>query len=282
MRILVTGKGGHTGSWQIRGEQLGRAIGATVAPIASERDIAEHDLVVGVKRVPLEVALAARSARKPFVWDVVDAWPQPAGNAWQRDEARRWIRRELERLQPDAVVWPTQTMATDAGDKERPQLVLPHHARPGRGRNPIRDVVRRVGYEGREQYLGDWRGTLEAQCHDRGWSFVVNPAELADVDVVVAFRGREWDGYAPRHWKSNVKLANAQATGTPFIGAHESGYLETQTGGEYWASSPRTLAMAFEWLTSQENRSGAAQRLLRADVGIESIAQRYRAWLEAL
>lgn len=277
MRILVTGNG-TAGSWKVRGEQLGTEIGARVIPNCTDKHIAQADTVVVVKRLSLELALRVRAQRKRLVWDCVDPWVQPAGNLWQRDEARRWLRHELAKLSPDAVVYATKTMQEDADDT-RPSIVLPHHARPGLVQNPIRQSVECVGYEGRDLYLSHWHDTIIRECRKRDWEFRVNPTQLADLDIVLAFRGGEWDGYAPRHWKSNVKLANAQGSGTPFVGGQESGYLETATGGEYWAGSPRMLSTAFDWLSSHEAREGAAERLRKADVSLASIGKRYREWL---
>jgi hypothetical protein len=280
MQVLVTGNG-TAGSWKVRGEQLGKAIGATVKPHATDDDIRQADTVIVVKRLSFELANKIRAHGKRLVWDCVDPWPQPSGNLWQREECRRWLRHELAKLSPDAVVYATESMREDADDP-RPSLVLPHHARPGIERNPIRQAVKVVGYEGRDIYLSHWHSTLKRECRMRGWEFVTNPQKLADLDIVVALRGGEWDGYACRHWKSYVKLANAQASGTPFIGGQESGYLETQTGGEYWAGSPRMLAVAFDWLVSKEARDGAAERLLRADVSLPTIASRYGEWISSL
>lgn len=280
MRILVTGNG-TAGSWKVRGEQLGNAIGAVVKPHATDSDIAKADVVVVVKRLSPELAVRVRAQGKVLVWDCVDPWPQPAGNLWQRDECRRWLRHELAKLAPDAVVYATRSMQEDADDP-RASLVLPHHARPGIEANPIRDAVRVVGYEGRDLYLAHWRKVLEVQCQERCWEFVCNPRSLSNLDIVVALRGGEWDGYACRHWKSNVKLANAQGSGTPFIGTQESGYMETATGGEYWVGSPKMLSVAFDWLVSKEARQGASERLRRADVSLESIAKTYKAWIAKL
>lgn len=87
MRLLVTGKGGATGSWQIRGEQLGHAIGAEVVPFASlgSTSIGRGVLPIVVKRSPAQVL--KQIGDRPWVYDVVDAWPQPAGNGWGRDAA---------------------------------------------------------------------------------------------------------------------------------------------------------------------------------------------------
>ena len=77
-RILVTG-GGTSGSWKIRGEQLGEAICADVLPRAGFADCSAAELIVVVKRAPPELLDTVRRSGRPWVWDVVDAWPQRPG-----------------------------------------------------------------------------------------------------------------------------------------------------------------------------------------------------------
>ena len=275
MNILMTGRG-TSGSWQIRGVQLGRALGATVMPEA--RDVAPYDAVVLVKRPTPDLLQRLHAAEVPIIWDVVDAWPQPSGNEWSGHACRYWLRNMVEHLRPAGIVAATQKMARDlVAITDAPVIALPHHARPGLRRNPTHAEVRTVGYEGGEQYIERWRPVIEAECRRRGWSFVTQPAELADVDIVLALR--DSTGYAPREWKSGVKLANAQGSGTPIVCCREAGYLETQSGGEQWADTPEQLAAAFDALTPQAARIDAARKLLAATPHLHAIAETYRQWL---
>lgn len=277
VNILVTGSG-SSGSWQVRGIQLGAAIGATVAPKAL--DVAAYDLVVVIKRPPADLVARIHAAGVPLVYDVVDAWPQPAGNAWSRDTCMTWLRGQIAAVRPAAIMAATGAMAKDCSEFGLPVAVLRHHARPGLQRNLIRKTVQAVGYEGAEHYLGRWRPIVEAECLRRGWRFVINPASLADVDIVLALR--DATGYAPQHWKSNVKLANAQGSGTPFIGCREAGYLETAIGTcEKWASSPEELVQAFDALTPQAERLRVSGWMMAAAPQLDAVAASYRKWLEA-
>ena len=52
-RILITGTG-TSGSWKIRGEQLGAAIGAEIMPRAALANCRRADVVVLVKRASPE------------------------------------------------------------------------------------------------------------------------------------------------------------------------------------------------------------------------------------
>lgn len=275
MKVLVTGRGGVAGSWIVRGEQLGAQMGATVRPLAESAD--GFDITVVVKRTPPQVMQAVQGRR--WVWDIVDAYPQPESYGWDRSEAIDWVRRRVRDLKPTAMIWPTARMRQDC-DIDLPGLVLPHHYRPRLPVNPIRDRVQAVGYEGAPAYLGHWRVALEDECARRGWRFVVNPASLADLDIVVAVRDR--GGYVSRHWKSNVKLANAHGSGTPFVGQQECGYLETASGAEYWAEDRESLARSFDWLTDQGAREQVADRFLHRAYPVQRAADELKAFLHAL
>lgn len=276
MNLLVTG-GATAGSWQIRGAQLGAAIGATVLPKAVDMD--PFDAVVIVKRHPFGMADRVRISGAVLIWDLVDAWPQPIGNGWGRGECLAWLRQQVNSIRPAGIVAATRAMAADCAEFGVPVLALPHHARPGLDANPIREHVQTVGYEGGEGYITGWRQHIEAECKRRGWRFVVNPARLADVDIVLALR--DATGYAPRHWKSNVKLANAQGSGTPFIGCREAGYLETAIGTcEKWADTPEELKRAFDALSPQGERRRVSQWMRSVAPALDQVAIKYRAWLE--
>lgn len=271
--VLVTGRG-TSGSWQIRGVQLGAAIGAHVEPQVLR---SEADLVIGVKRVPTEMADAYRGR---LVWDLVDAWPQPHGNQWDELTCKRWLAAEVARLQPIGMVAATKQMASDLAGFGVPVLWLPHHYRPGIERNPIRPEVKFIGYEGSPSYVEAWRPAIEAACQSVGARFVLNPPKLADLDIVLALRGAA--GYAPRKWKSGVKLANAHGSGTPFIGSPEKGYLEMGAGPEYWAVNEEELSGAIGRLISRSRRLQVQEQFLQAAFTLEQAAGKLKQWLEAL
>lgn len=279
MRILITGRG-TSGSWQIRGVQLGEAIGADVKPKASA---AAYDLSVLVKRPPDETQRSDTATR--LVWDVVDAWPQPRGNLWSRGECLMWLTEQMHALCPRAVVAATKAMAADLREvwPSMPVLALPHHARPGLDQNPIRERVEVVGYEGSLRHLGVWADWLRLECARRGWRFAANTGRLADCDIVVAVR--QDTGYAPRNWKSNVKLANAQGSGTPIVMAREAGYIETASGfedAEQFADTQAEFVAAFDRLEPHAARLKASALMHAAAPSLESVAQTYRQWLSAL
>lgn len=277
--ILVTGKG-KSGSWAIRGCQLGAAIGATVIPNASESDIRRSDLVVLVKRPTDEILAYCRKHSRPIVWDVVDAWPQPHGNDWDRDICMDWLRSQVFAIKPRAIVAATQKMADDCSHFGVPVLWLPHHHRPGIERNPIRERIEVVGYEGGEAYIHKWKRYISVACDNIGARFVVNPQRLADVDVVLALRDAR--GYAPRNWKSGCKSENAKGSGTPIIACREAGYLELSCGAEYWADSSSELSTALAWLSSHEARLEVSCRLFASRISVDAAARRMNEWMSKI
>lgn len=274
MKVLFTGRG-TSGSWRIRGKQISEALGAHATVNATSTDA---DIVVIVKRARDETLRAVRHAK--VVWDLVDAWNQPAGNDWTEAQAKEWLDREMARINPDAVIAATHRMSEDLGRYGVPVLWLKHHHRPGIERNSIRERVAMVGYEGSPQYLDGWRTAIEAQCARIGANFVVNPDRLCDCDIVLALRSAK--GYPARNWKSAVKLANAHASGTPWIGVRERGYLEIASGCEYWAETPKELAIAMDWLAEQSSREFVSDRFVQAAYSVDQAAERLIAFLERI
>jgi hypothetical protein len=278
-RILITGKG-TSGSWKIRGEQLGRAIGATVVAQASRAVIEAHDLVVLVKRGPEDLVRRIHESGRPLVWDVVDAWPQPAGSHWPRPACMQWLRQRLNDLRPAACVAATTVMEADIEAERVPARCVWHHARPGQALNPLRGPLATIGYEGSEAHLGGWAQHLEAAARRAGVRFVMHPTRLADVDIVVALRDQ--NGYAAHNWKSNVKLANAQGSGTPIIMGTESAYLATLSGAEAIVSSREDLDEAIEMLRPVDVRRAAAEALRAAAPSLEACAAAYLDFLTSV
>jgi len=278
MKILVTGRGGAA-SWTIRGEQIGAALGATVKPLATFADMRAHDVILVVKRVPDQMLHDLHRCGRPWVYDIVDAYPQQPGLLAGRPAAMLWLREHLKRLRPDAVVWPNWQMWSDASEITDPgpeTSVVYHHARPGIAVNPIREQVRILGYEGHPRYVESLRPYLTRECAARGIEFVLNPPSLAGVDVVLAWRDVAWASYPSQNWKSNVKLANAHASGTPFIGNPERGYQETATGREYWVNGRDEIGQSLDWLEHCGTRRVIHESFRAAALTLEAAAAQVR------
>jgi len=288
MKILFTGRGG-AGSWTIRAEQIGAALGAKVIPMASLDDCQAADVIVVVKRIPEPLLERIRRSGRPWVYDIVDAYPQPECAGWKRHKAIGWLDTKLEELRPSAVIWPNERMRDDLAGERRwyavdaPRgAVIPHHHRPDIRVNTIRERIARIGYEGAPSYLDGWRGAIDRQCARIGAEFVMNPSHLADVDVVLALRDKNHAGYPQQAWKSNVKLANAHGSGTPFIGMPECGYTETAAGLERWVRTEEELAIALDALAPQAVRAETSRQFLKKALPINVAARLYMDFLCAL
>lgn len=265
MRIIVTGSG-KSGSWKIRGDQLGAAIGADVVPNADKQTINRYDLAVFVKRVP------SFSVDIPTVWDMVDCFPQPTSIS--AVEIAKEIRHTKKRF--TASIAATEQMRIDVNA----DVSIPHHYRPSIQPSQLRAKIKKVGYEGREQYLGEWKEAIESECKKRGYAFVINPENLADCDLLVGFRGRKWRNYMTDSWKSNVKMVNAVAACVPFIAFPECGYMEMDLPF-CGVLEPSGISSTLDSLSDISNRMAIADqyRQARQSHSIDAIAARYRAWI---
>jgi hypothetical protein len=278
VKRLVTGTGRQGTSWDVRGFQLGGAIGACVDPHPLR--VQDYEQMVLVKR-PTTALVRAHQLKVPVIYDVVDAWQRDLVGGGTRADCLRWLARTIDIIRPAAIVAATSVMAEDCRHiTDLPVLALPHHARPEQKINPIREQIKTVGYEGLPIYLGWWAEFMAKECSRRGWSWVVNPPSLADLDIVVAVRDRP--GYAPRHWKSNIKLANAQGSGTPCIINREIGYWDTMTGPEIRAETREEMVAALDQLTEwgQSGRKEMAKTMREGAPRLRDIARTYKAWLD--
>jgi hypothetical protein len=276
VNILMAGRGSG-GSWQIRGQQLGEAIGAVIDP--APKSVKGYGLAIVVKRPRAETIAQLHKAKVPIVWDVVDAWPQPAGNDWDKRTCMEWLQREVDAIRPAGLVAATEAMAWDCRHLAMPVLALAHHARPAQEENMLREKVETVGYQG-GNHLGLWQDIIIRQCDKRGWRFVADhdkaaPMSLASVDIVLAVRGQR--GYAARQWKSNVKLANAQGSGTPSVVQRDAGYVETAGARQYFADNEQELSQAFDVLALLERRQEEVDKYRPPK--LRHIAEKYADWL---
>lgn len=268
MQILITGRG-SSGSWQIRGVQLGEAIGAIVKPNATAKDMGAADVVIVVKRTTAQINKAIKQSGKPVLWDIVDCWPQ--GKGLTLEQAKSHVYAQAKAMGADACVFATQ--AQRASLRELDGFVLRHHAMENQLRNPIREKLKIVGYQGSKRYVPDW---VSDSVRRHGLWFVMNPANLAELDIVIACRADPYDDEVSRAWKSNVKLANAQATGTPCIMPYESGYLESDPVGPVYYRNRQEFENALDALKSHEERRIRAMVLRAGTPLLKDVAARYQ------
>lgn len=264
------------GSWDVRGRQLGGALGARVCVSPSRADFTWADVVVIVKRAMALFSEPARMSGKPVVWDVLDIWQQPAQNGMAPREARSIVERSC--WAGLSLLGATKAMAEAIGGR-----YLPHHAWPGLTPAPARPEVRTVAYQGAPHYLGRWATWVADECAARGWQFVVNPKDLREADILVAFRDGQWDGWICREWKSGVKVVNAIAAGRPLISQDCAAVREIQPYGSV-VSTPEELARAFDRWSDVTARTLVAESSCDRALPyrLESVAAQYRTVLEAL
>ncbi len=273
MNVLLVGRG--SGSWTMRGLQLGAAIGARVTSSPTEADWIWADRVVLVKRDALLWAARAHASQLPVIWDAVDFWRQPGDNALTADRAMARLGAALEVIQPHLFVGATQAMA-DAGGG----AYLPHHSWAGLVPTPARERVHVVAYQGNAAYLAIWLGDVARACAARRWRFVVNPPDLREADLIVALREGPWDGWICREWKSGVKLVNAIAAGRPVITQASAPFRELRPPGTV-IHDVQDLDDAFDAWTPLEARAAAVEscRALAPALTLAAIAAQYRALL---
>lgn len=281
MKLLIAGRG--KGSWTMRGEQLGAAMGARVTTEPTDRDWQWADRVVLVKREAWRWAAHAHARKIPIVWDALDFWNQPADNRFAECLARERLNQALDAIRPALTIGATDAMAAAAGHVFGGAIGLPHHGRLGLVPTPARESFRVIGYDGNAMYLDRWAAALERLCAVRGWRFVINPPDLAAVDCLVALRGGSWDGWQCREWKSGVKLVNAIMAGRPIITQDTAAARELQPAGTI-VHTVADLPLAIDsWVDWSRRQAVVDESRERAPAfTVEAIAARYHRLLAGI
>lgn len=274
MNVLFVGTGSG-GSWEIRGKQIGRALGARVSSKPNANDWDWADLVVLVKHGAEQFGAEAKASGARVVWDVLDWWKQPEQNDIPIIQMVQMVNAIQEQFGIEHLIGATQAMADEIGG-----VYIPHHYRPAleaRRHGHVRERIKVIAYEGTKKYLGSWRKVCEDAAAAIGGEFVVNPDSLADADVVVAFRGEQWDGPICRRWKSGVKLANAIAVGRPVITQRSEAFFEMGPCGAI-VNEPSELPGMIELFASKNARQSVLERSyeIAQDFTLETVTHRYR------
>lgn len=270
LNVLFVGVG--AGSWQIRGLQMARALGARFTARPEPEDWRWADVVVLVKRAIDEFGAAALRSKARLVWDALDFWQQPEENQLSEGEIVRHVRDREAGFCVDVVIGATKHMAAAIDG-----VYVPHHSRPGLTPAPPREQFQVVAYEGTPKYLGPWRKTLETACARLGVAFVVNPIDLRGADLVVSFRGSQWDGEICRRWKSGVKYVNALAAGRPTIGVSHAAFDEIGAPGTLVQSADEVEPAIAAWrpLAARDDAYHRCLELAPAYT-IDRVAEQYR------
>lgn len=267
-RILIVGGEGR-GSWRMRGLQIGQALGARVTHEPTADDWQWAQVAILVKRA----APRHRPPRPmPVIWDVLDCWAQPEENHLSALDHQENVAKVARETRATVLLGSTEAMATAIGG-----IYLPHHARIGLVPTSPRPRTTTVGYDGNARYLGAWRAALERACARMGLEFVVNPAHLSTVDVLVAFRDGKWDGWVCREWKSGVKYVNAIAAGRPVLTQACAAFDEIQPVGATVANRDG-VERALEAVLDPQVRQQAYERgrEVAGRYTVRAIADRYR------
>lgn len=277
MNVLMVGAG-SAGSFQMRGLQLGIAMGARVTTEPTAADWAWADRIVLIKRAAFRWAEEAQRRGCPVVWDALDFWAQPAENGLTESAARLRLSQAIALIRPTLTIGATQAMA-DAADG----MYLPHHGHLSLVPRPERAMVRLVAYNGNPAYLGAWAAVVDAACAARGWTFVINPPDLAAADLIIALRGGPWDGWICRAWKSGVKLVNAMLAGRPVITQPSAAARELGPAGSV-IETPAELSAAFDLWRDPVRRASVAQSAAThaKSLSVSALATRYTALLADL
>jgi hypothetical protein len=232
VRVCFTSRS-SAGAWQIRGQQIA-AMRSNWKAInqPTDKDLEQADLVCVVKKPDQRVIERARQMGKALVFDIVDSWAQPDDGIKCTDTklARDLFASSWRHIDADGYIFPTQCMQNDLGALVREKITIYHHFWPQIQKNPVKQRVEVIGYEGAD-YLGEWRTRIEKACSDRGIVFVANPSNYTDLDIVILARGGVHGNFLSRRYKSNVKLANAIGSGTPaLVHFEEMSAHDTDTG----------------------------------------------------
>lgn len=258
-RVCFLGDG-CSGSWRIRAEQVADCVEqwrALPTRLLNERLADQFDVFCFVKRLDAALASELRARGKTVVYDLVDPWKQPDdGLTYQTlEEVLAFWQVILSGLPVDGVIFPNWTMRNDLGHLVPNAVTIYHHSRPRLKPITIRRRAKRVGYEGRAEYLGPWRESMERVCSALGLRFVINPRSLGDVDIGFAARGGPHGTLMPKRYKSNVKLANMLALGLPAVAhAGEAGFTETDPGGVAYFDTEEQLYEQLRDLLPWERR----------------------------
>ncbi len=270
MNILMVG-GDTKGAWQMRGVQLGRAMGARVTAKPEAGDWSWADLVILVKRAAIMWAEHALVVKVPVVWDVLDFWAQPQDNQETREEMIERVRHIQRNCGAGLLIGATRSMADDIGG-----AYLPHQCRVGLRPEPIRKHAQVVAYDGNRKYLGAWGKALQRSCESLGLTFMVSPSHLSKADVLVAFRDGKWDGWVCRQWKSGVKQVNSIVAGRPMLSQPSAAQSELSPIGAT-VESIEELTEALRRVTCVDVRSEAHRVGVRwhSEFQVDAVAARY-------
>lgn len=272
------------GAWQIRAKQIAPHLGAV---LDSRMSRSNYDLVILIKTPEPKLVTRIKALNIPVIWDVIDFWPQRIDKTLSnhnRDQIMKWVKPFLESVNPKHIITATNKMKNDLESLGYNATTIYHHHRPKIKINPINKELRTIGIEGSMGQYGSWTEKLKTISRKLNLKFITNftPGDdlLYTFDIVIATRG--YTGYAPKNWKSNVKMANAHASGTPGIFNDEQGYKETACGHELWADTEEEIIEGIEKLRSYDLRQTIHENFLKNTITLEQVVEQYKSLINNL
>jgi hypothetical protein len=272
------------GAWQIRAKQIAPFINARLDPKMSSLN---YDLIILIKLPDLATYQRIKKAQVPVIWDVVDCWSQNQKlnmSTWDKESMLEWLKEKLEYIKPFTTIAATNVMSKDIESLGYKSKIIYHHSRPKIIKNPLRSELEIVGIEGSEFQYGSWGRKVKTICKNLNLIFKGNfdtsKDHLHKFDVVVI--NRDDNGYAVQNWKSNIKLSNAHASGTPGIFNREKGYEDVSSGYEQWADTEEEIVEAIEKLRSYDLRQTIHENFLKNTITLEQVAEEYKKFIASL
>lgn len=283
MKIVFSGHESK-GAWKIRAKQMAGYLNAKLDPTFESK---KADLVILIKLPEEKILEKIKNADVPIVWDVLDCWSQiPKNNmsSWNQQQMMEWFKNKLELVNPVCVIAATNRMKEDSLALGYKSETLHHHHRPKISINPIREEFKTIGIEGTPFQYGQWVKKIDAISKSLDLDFRANLDAAKDClhkfDAIISIR--QDTGYATKYWKSNIKLANAHASGTPGIFNREQGYLDTACGQELWADTEEEIIDGIETLKSYDLRRNIHEEFIKSAITLEQSAEEYKRILNSL
>lgn len=285
MNVLFLGNGA-AGSWRIRAEETVAQRDNWYCSSTLSQDMADHfDLFVVVKHLKRWFDVL-ESTGKPVILDVVDGWSQPA-------DTRRVsnLEESLNLFRDKWAFWPffaghifpTKAMQEDLGCLSPCSTVIHHRGMKCRIK-PVSRSVNMIGYQGREEFMGEWGDVIRKWCKPHGINFAMNPVSLSELDIGIAVRCELHDSYINRRYKPNIKLANFYMAGLPAVvqEGYEA-YRETGCPELVTFSDANSLCAALSDLTyNYDKRLAMSKAFLREapKYDIANLANEYESFFE--
>lgn len=235
MKVLFTSRGGHSGTWRMRGIEMASAKPDwRVVANANKYDLRGVDAVVLIKRMLPETLHQIRQWGGPFFYDALDFWRQPLDDisiSSIKDIKKVFFQR-FKNISPHVILCTNTAMAKDIAQLGYRTEVHYHHY--DSKLIPYTDAIpNSILYWGRIRYLGEWQDIMRKTCKKLGKTFIccTGKEPLANkpeykVEAMFAVRGKEYGTWLAKRWKSGVKGVTAERLGLPFIAMREQSYIE--------------------------------------------------------